>query len=153
MLADSGHRMQNRILVVDDEAEIRQLLVFNLARAGYAVAEAADGEDGYLQALASVPDLIVLDVMLPHIDGFAVCELLRRNERTRQIPVILLTACSSEDSRVVGFESGADDYMAKPFSPRELLARIERLLRAREAMKRLAESTPTPAVATSGPAS
>jgi DNA-binding response OmpR family regulator len=93
------------------------------------VTQAADGEACFAQALADVPDLIVLDVMLPEIDGFAVCELLRRNERTARIPVILLTACSSEDARVVGFEAGADDYVAKPFSPRELLVRIGRLLR------------------------
>jgi DNA-binding response OmpR family regulator len=120
--------MQKRILVVDDEADVRQLLAFNLARAGYAVAEAGDGGQGFQQALETVPDLIVLDVMLPEIDGLAVCELLRRNERTARIPVILLTACTTEDSRVLGFEAGADDYVSKPFSPRELLARIERLL-------------------------
>ena len=120
--------MPKRILVVDDEADVVELLAFNLRQAGYDVTVANSGESGLNSALAQPPDLIVLDVMLPEIDGFAICEILRRQTGTAHVPIILLTACASEDARVIGLQLGADDYMSKPFSPRELVLRVKRLM-------------------------
>ncbi len=128
--------MAKRILVVDDEEDVTQLLSFNLRRAGFEVTVANSGEVGLACALAQAPDLILLDVMLPEIDGFAICEMLRRKFAIR-IPIILLTACASEDARVIGLQLGGDDYVTKPFSPRELLLRVKRMLElgARESFK------------------
>ena len=136
--------MPKRILVVDDEADVTQLLEFNLRRAGYDVLTASNGEEGLLAVLSDAPDLIVLDVMLPELDGFAVCEILRQKEATARIPIILLTACSTEPARLIGLELGADDYLVKPFSPRELLLRIQKLL-LRFAPPALPFQTRTPA--------
>ncbi len=119
--------MPKRILVVDDEEDVTQLLAFNLRHAGFEVTVANSGEAGLTSALAQLPDLILLDVMLPEIDGFSICEILRREYATR-ISIILLTACASEDARIIGLQLGADDYVAKPFSPRELVLRVQRLL-------------------------
>ena len=114
------------ILVVDDDQEIRELLQAFLSRAGYHVRVAADG-DGLRAALdEALPDLIVLDIMMPGDDGFTLC---RRVRETSAIPIIMLTASSDEADKVIGLELGADDYIAKPFSPRELQARIKALLR------------------------
>jgi DNA-binding response OmpR family regulator len=120
--------MSKRILVVDDEDDVTELLEFNLRRAGYDVEVAHDGEQALSHALQRPPDLVVLDVMLPHIDGFGVCELLKRAQATSRVPVILLTAFATEASRVIGLEIGADDYLTKPFSPRELVLRVRRLI-------------------------
>lgn len=117
-----------KILIVDDEAPIRQLVRFNLEKAGYAVSEADNGRDAVRMAQEK-PDLIVLDLMLPEIDGLEVCRQIKGARQTSGIPVIMLTARDDEFDKVVGLELGADDYMTKPFSPRELVARIKAVLR------------------------
>ena len=117
------------LLVVEDEADIRELLVFNLSREGYTVLEAADGREGLALARSRQPDLIVLDVMLPGMDGFSVCRELEKGTDTVRIPVIMLTARGETVDRILGLELGADDYMVKPFHVRELLLRIRAILR------------------------
>jgi two-component system, OmpR family, alkaline phosphatase synthesis response regulator PhoP len=116
-------------LVIDDEADLIELVRYNLEREGYTVLGAADGESGFARAVSEKPDVIVMDLMLPGIDGLEVCRMLRAESATSRIPIIMLTAKASESDRVVGLELGADDYMTKPFSPRELTARIKALLR------------------------
>ena len=118
-----------QILIVDDDQEIRELLQEYLVRAGFDVLVAANGTDMYQHLQDEYPDLIILDIMMPGDDGFQLCQKVRRNS---QIPIIMLTAASDEADRVIGLELGADDYIAKPFSPRELLARIKALLRRAE---------------------
>lgn len=121
-----------RILVVDDERNILELIRFNLEQEGYQVITALDGALGLELARTGSPDLIVLDVMLPGKDGLAVCRDLHQYQETRDIPIIMLSARGEELDRVLGLEMGADDYVTKPFSPRELVARIKaRLRRAR----------------------
>ncbi len=117
------------VLVIDDEADLIELVRYNLEREGYAVLGAADGESGFSRAISEKPDVIVVDLMLPGIDGLEVCRMLRSENATSRIPIIILTAKISEADRIVGLEFGADDYMTKPFSPRELTARIKALLR------------------------
>ena len=117
------------VLVIDDEADLIELVRYNLEQEGYAVLGAADGESGFALALSEQPDMIIVDLMLPGIDGLEVCRMLRAESATSRIPIIILTAKASEPDRIVGLELGADDYMAKPFSPRELAARIKALLR------------------------
>lgn len=114
------------IVVVDDDSEIRSLLTDYLTRNGFLVTGAEDGEDFFNLLSGMNPDLVVLDVMMPGEDGFAVCQRLRRES---DLPVIMLTASADETDRIVGLEMGADDYLAKPFNPRELLARIKAILR------------------------
>lgn len=117
------------ILLVDDDQEIRELLDAYLSRAGFQVRAVADGA-GLRAAMAAEPaDLVILDVMLPDEDGFSLCRWVREHQRFAAVPVIMLTASSDEADRVIGLELGADDYLGKPFSPRELLARIKALLR------------------------
>lgn len=115
-----------KILVVDDEPPMIQVLSYNLKQSGYEVLVARDGEEALAQARRHQPDLVILDLMLPKIDGFEVC---RRIRRERDVPIIMLTARDDEIDRVVGLELGADDYVAKPFSVRELLARVKNVLR------------------------
>ncbi len=115
-----------RVLVVDDEPMVREVVAAYLQREGFRVAEAADGAAALDQLAAGLPDLVVLDLMLPHIDGY---EVMRRLRRTSDVPVILLTARTEEPDRVLGLELGADDYVVKPFSPRELAARVRTVLR------------------------
>lgn len=117
------------VLVIDDEKDLVELIRYNLEKEGYRVVGAADGESGLALAAVEKPDLIVIDLMLPGIDGLEVCRLLRKGSETYRIPIIMLTAKTSESDRVVGLEIGADDYVTKPFSPRELGARIKALLR------------------------
>jgi two-component system phosphate regulon response regulator PhoB len=117
-----------RILVVDDEPEAVELVEFNLKQAGYAVTTAADGAEALKKIHVQAPDLIVLDVMLPEMDGFEICKVLRRDAATAKISIIMLTAKAAEIDRVLGLELGADDYLTKPFSPRELVLRIKKLL-------------------------
>jgi DNA-binding response OmpR family regulator len=117
-----------RILVVDDEPEAVELVEFNLRQAGFDVVCAADGAQALKQARGQPPSLIVLDVMLPELDGLEVCKMLRRDRTTAAIPIIMLTARATELDRVLGLELGADDYLTKPFSPRELTLRIRKLL-------------------------
>ena len=118
-----------KILVVDDEEPILELLRFNLEKEGYQVCVAKDGQEALERVEKEQPDLLVLDVMLPGMDGLEVCRVLRLNPRFQQIPIIMLTAKGEEIDTVLGLELGADDYMTKPFSPRELLARIKARLR------------------------
>jgi two-component system phosphate regulon response regulator PhoB len=122
-----------RILVVDDEPDILSLLVYQLSREGYRISTAVDGRGAVSTALADRPDLIVLDLMLPGVDGYEVLRTLREDERTGDIPVLLLTARQEEEDRIRGFERGADDYVTKPFSPKELVLRVRALLRRTQA--------------------
>jgi phosphate regulon transcriptional regulator PhoB len=117
------------ILTIDDEKDLLELVRYNLEREGYCVKSASDGEAGLALAQRDAPDLILVDLMLPGMDGLEVCRRLRSNPQTAAIPLIMLTAKSAESDRVVGLELGADDYVTKPFSTRELIARIRALLR------------------------
>ncbi len=118
---------------MDDEPEAVELVEFNLKQAGFGVVSAGDGEEALKKARATLPALIVLDLMLPEIDGLEVCKLLRRDPATAGIPIIMLTAKAAEIDRVLGLELGADDYITKPFSPRELVLRIRKILQRHEA--------------------
>src|ERR1700722_14036211 len=120
--------MKPRILVVDDEPEAVELVEFNLKQSGYSVTTAVDGAEALKKARSQTPDLIVLDVMLPEMDGFEICKTLRLESATAQTPILMLTAKAAEIDRVLGLELGADDYLTKPFSPRELLLRIKKIL-------------------------
>ena len=120
--------MKPRILVVDDEPEAVELIEFNLKQSGYTVSTAGDGAEALKKARSQPPDLIVLDVMLPEMDGFEICKTLRLDGATAKIPIIMLTAKAAEIDRVLGLELGADDYLTKPFSTRELLLRIKKIL-------------------------
>jgi len=124
------NRMKCKILVVDDEPDAVELVEFNLKAAGYEVVSAEDGQEALKKARSLLPQLIVLDLMLPEVDGLEVCKILRRDPATQAIPILMLTAKAAEIDRVLGLELGADDYVTKPFSPRELLLRIKRLLRS-----------------------
>lgn len=117
------------ILVIDDEKDLTELVRYNLEKEGFDVIGTPDGESGLEVAHAHRPDLVLLDLMLPGMDGLEVCRRLRAESRTSRVPVIMLTARASEADRVVGLEFGADDYLVKPFSPRELAARIKAVLR------------------------
>lgn len=121
-----------RILVIEDERDIADLIGFNLERAGYEVLKAHDGISGAGMALHNQPDLVILDLMLPGKDGYAVFKELRRDSRTRDVPVIMLTARAQTEDRIQGLESGADDYLTKPFSPKELMLRVSAVLRRAE---------------------
>ncbi len=120
---------KGNVLVIDDEADLIELVRYNLSKEGFEVSAAMDGESGLAAARRGAPDVVVIDLMLPGIDGLEVCRALRADDRTAHIPVIMLTAKDTESDRVVGLEIGADDYMTKPFSPRELAARIKAVLR------------------------
>jgi DNA-binding response OmpR family regulator len=122
--------MKQKVLIVDDEPDALELIAFNLKGAGLDVTTAADGNEALKKASQHPPDLIVLDVMLPEVDGLEVCKVLRRDKKTAGIPILMLTAKAAEIDRVLGLELGADDYVTKPFSPRELVLRVKRLLRA-----------------------
>lgn len=120
---------RERILVVDDEEDLLELVNYNLSREGYRVECVGTGEAALSTARKNLPDLIVLDLLLPSVDGLEVCRLLKGDPKTKHIPVIMLTAKGEEADMVTGLELGADDYMTKPFSPRVLLARIKAILR------------------------
>ena len=121
--------MHRKVLVVEDEAAIREMLAFNLGRAGYEVLSAATGVEARSSMADRYPDVVLMDWMLPDMSGLELTRQLKRDPETREIPVIMLTARAQEDDRVAGLEGGADDYITKPFSPRELLARIKAVLR------------------------
>jgi len=121
--------MSTRILIVEDDPDIAQLVAHYLAKAGFTTERISSGRDALASIAAKPPDLVVLDLMLPHVDGLEVCRLLRANEATAGIPIIMLTARAEESERIVGLELGADDYLPKPFSPNELVARVRALLR------------------------
>lgn len=120
---------KEKILIVDDEPHILELVRFNLEAGGFKVIEAPDGQKAIELAQTENPDLILLDLMLPGTDGLEVCRILRQQKATREIPIIMLTAKSEEIDKVLGLEIGADDYITKPFSPRELTARVKAVLR------------------------
>jgi two-component system phosphate regulon response regulator PhoB len=120
---------QKKILVVEDENAIRDMLSFNLSRAGYDVRPAADGRQAREAIADGHPDLVLMDWMLPDVSGLELTRQLKRDPLTREIPIIMLTARAEEDDRVAGLEGGADDYIVKPFSPRELIARVRAALR------------------------
>lgn len=125
----TANAMKPRILVVEDDVHIAELVRYNLEQEGFDVTHCGDGEEALLRAEEDTPDLIVLDWMLPHVSGIEVCRQLRRRSATLSIPIIVLTARTEEADRIRGLETGADDYMTKPFSPRELIARINAVLR------------------------
>ena len=118
-----------KILIIDDEQDILDLLTYNLEKEGYSISTALNGLNGKEMALKLIPDLIVLDLMLPGIDGLELCRFLRGNPETASIPVLMLTAKSEEIDKVIGLEIGADDYVTKPFGIREIGARVKALLR------------------------
>lgn len=117
------------VLLIEDERDLADLVAFNLEKEGYRTTTAYDGVSGLEEARRNVPDLVILDLMLPGIMGTEVCKALRREPRTAEVPVIMLTARGEEIDRVVGFEVGADDYVVKPFSTRELMLRVKALLK------------------------
>jgi len=121
--------MKETILIVEDEKDILKMLEYNLSREGFKVHSVRNGEDALVSAKSLHPDLVVLDLMLPGLDGLEVCKALKSDSKTAAIPVIMLTAKSRESDKIVGLELGADDYVTKPFSPRELIARIKAVLR------------------------
>jgi two-component system alkaline phosphatase synthesis response regulator PhoP len=121
--------LKTTILVVDDEPDIRELLRFHLVQEGFEIVEAADGRETIEAIRKQRPALVVLDLMLPRMTGLEVCRVLRMDDETAALPVLMLTARGEEMDRVLGFEMGADDYVVKPFSPRELIARVKALLR------------------------
>ncbi len=122
-----------RVLIIEDERDIADLIGFNLERAGYEVSKAYDGIEGASMALHRCPDLVILDLMLPGKDGFKVFKEIRRDARTRDVPVIMLTARAQTEDRIKGLEAGADDYLTKPFSPKELMLRVQAVLKRSEA--------------------
>lgn len=117
-----------RILVVDDEPDVLELVVFHLKKENYKVAIADTGDKALRMAVEQVPSLLILDLMLPGINGLEICKLLKQNPKTRDIPIIMLTARAGEEDRILGLELGAHDYVTKPFSPRELILRVNNLL-------------------------
>ena len=121
--------LKNTILVVEDEEDIRTLLTYNLGKEGFSVTAVESGELGLQHAIENQPDLIILDLMLPGMDGLSVCRALKNSDNTRQIPIIIASAKGEEADIITGLEMGADDYVAKPFSPKVLVARIHALMR------------------------
>jgi len=129
MKAATVPRQQPRVLVVEDERDVAELIRYNLSKEGYDVILAPTGADALKQARDVQPDLVLLDIMVPHLNGWEVCRRLKHDADTRNIPVIMVTGRVEEGDKVLGFEMGADDYVTKPFSPRELLARIRAVAR------------------------
>lgn len=136
-----------RVLVVDDEADIRELVGFNLRAAGLEVLFAASGTAAIDCARRERPDLVILDLMLPELDGVSVCELIRKYPETADTPVIMLTAWATDGARLIGLQAGADDYVTKPFSPRELVRRVQLMLHDRSAAGASAPARPMTHVA------
>jgi two-component system phosphate regulon response regulator PhoB len=127
-----GINIPNRILIIEDEKDIVDLLIYHFEQAGFSASIALDGPIGLEKAKKERPDLVILDLMLPGMDGKDVCRALKSDPLTRSIPILMLTAKSEEMDRVIGFELGAEDYVTKPFSPRELILRVKAILRRRE---------------------
>jgi two-component system phosphate regulon response regulator PhoB len=121
-----------RILIIEDERGLTDVLTYNLAREGYEILVAHDGQEGLRKAQMQVPDLILLDLMLPGMDGLEVCRQLRAGEQTRGVPILMLTAKAEETDQVVGFSMGADDYVTKPFKIKPLIQRVKALLRRKK---------------------
>ncbi|MCU0571744.1 MAG: response regulator transcription factor [Syntrophobacteraceae bacterium] len=118
-----------KIVVVEDDKDILQLLAYNMQASGFEVLTSRDGFEALTVVRQSAPDLVILDLMLPNLDGFEVCKELKRDPETKHIPILMLTARGEEVDRIVGLELGADDYVVKPFSPRELILRVRAILR------------------------
>jgi len=127
--------VSHRILVIEDESNIQELIRYNLEKNGFKVIVADNGVDGLKEALADMPDFIILDLMLPGLDGLEVCKRLRMDKKTREVPIFMLTVKSEEMDKILGLELGADDYITKLFSVKELIARI------RSAMRRMEDET------------
>jgi two-component system phosphate regulon response regulator PhoB len=123
---------KQKVLIVDDEPDTVELISFNLKNAGFDIVSAADGAEALRKARSNAPDLIILDIMLPEIDGLHVCKLLQADPTTASIPIMMLTAKAGEVDRILGLELGARDYVTKPFSPRELVLRVRNLLSSKE---------------------
>lgn len=132
--------MKERILIVEDERDIAKMLDYNLKKEGFRTVITYDGEDAIDSTHKNPPDLIILDLMLPGMDGLEVCKALKKDDKTFKIPVIMLTAKVQEADKIVGLELGADDYVTKPFSPRELIARIKAILRRSKEQDKLPET-------------
>jgi len=133
-------KMKEKILIVDDEKDIVKMLDYNLKKEGFRTVIAHDGEDALRSANKEHPDLVLLDLMLPGRDGLDVCKSLKNDPKTARIPIIMLTAKTQEADKIVGLELGADDYVTKPFSPRELVARIKAVLRRGNDKEKLPET-------------
>src|SRR5260370_14164080 len=131
---------QPTILVIEDERALVEVLTYNLRKEGFEVHSATDGQDGLRRAQTTLPDLIVLDLMLPVIEGLEVCRILKSGARTKEIPILMLTARSEEVDEIVGFQMGADDYVTKPFKIKPLIQRIKALLRRRQAAEPAADA-------------
>jgi two-component system alkaline phosphatase synthesis response regulator PhoP len=131
--------MKEKIFIVEDDKDIAKMVDYNLKKEGYRTVSVRDGEDAIEMAHSERPDLILLDLMLPGIDGLEVCKQLKKESKTAGIPVIMVTAKSQESDKVVGLELGADDYVTKPFSVRELLARVKAVLRRAQEKDKLPE--------------
>lgn len=125
---------KENILVIEDEEDIRELISYNLSKEGYRVMAVESGEEGYRMAVKELPDLILLDIMLPGLDGLEICKLLQSDPKTKGTPIIMLTAKSEETDIITGLELGADDYITKPFSPKVLNARVRTILRRNKAL-------------------
>ncbi len=123
---------QQTILIIEDERSLVEVLTYNLQKEGYIVASATDGQDGLRRAMSLLPDLVLLDLMLPVIEGLEVCRQLRSSPRTKEIPILMLTARGEEVDEVVGFQMGADDYVTKPFKLKPLMQRIKALVRRKQ---------------------
>jgi two-component system phosphate regulon response regulator PhoB len=132
---------REHILIVEDEEEIQELIIYNLSKEGFRTSAVTSGEEALKRARAERMDLILLDLMLPGMDGLDVCKALRKDEKTQSVPVVMLTAKGEESDVVTGLELGADDYIVKPFSPKVLVARIKSVLR-RKSAEPVDESTP-----------
>ncbi|OIO33845.1 MAG: DNA-binding response regulator [Candidatus Omnitrophica bacterium CG1_02_40_15] len=131
---------KEKILIIEDEKDIVKMLDYNLKKEGFKALSANNGEDGLDIARKENPDLILLDLMLPEMDGLEVCKAVKNDTKTAHIPIIILTAKAQEADKIVGLELGADDYMTKPFSPRELIARIKAVLRRLKEKDKLPEA-------------
>jgi len=126
-VSEAQRGVRYRVLIVEDDADIRELIRYNLAQEGFIVEEAADGAQALERVKRRVPDLMVLDLMLPGMPGLQVCRQMRAERDTSHLPILIVTAKGTEVDKVLGLEMGADDYVVKPFSPMELVARLKRL--------------------------
>ncbi|MCQ1528112.1 response regulator [Lutispora saccharofermentans] len=121
--------MSMKVLIIEDDYNIQELLRYNLENSGYEVIVAGDGNEGFQKVLDNMPDVILLDVMIPGADGLEVCKMIRANEKVKKIPILMVTAKSEELDKILGLELGADDYITKPFSIKEIIARIRAIMR------------------------
>src|SRR5271168_1311656 len=128
-VSETQRGLRYRVLIVEDDADIRELIRYKLAQEGFVVEEAADGTQALEKVKRRVPDLLLLDLMLPGMPGLQVCRQMRAERETAHLPILIVTAKGTEVDKVLGLEMGADDYVVKPFSPRELVARVKALLR------------------------